>query len=191
MLATPKELVQKVAEETGVPVNTVVQHDRNLADAGLRTMAGRGRAAAQVTFQDGANLVVAVAASRNVKDSAAMVRLYSPLEARDAPSWGDRTWGRTFGEALTELLEVVPANREEFGGEDATRITVSIYGPRPRATIEVWVRPTKQLPTHTFEYDQRSQKGESPRYADLTYISQFTQITLGLVGEAIAGDTAA
>jgi hypothetical protein len=189
-MATPKELVTAVAKEAGVAVNTVIQHDRNLSLAGLRSVGGRGRAAATVTYQDAANLIIAVAASRNVKDSSVMVQLYSNLEAKDAPAWGGKTWGRTFGEALAELLEVVPANREDFGGEDANRITVSIYGPRPRATIEVWVRPTKEKPTHTFEYDKRWQKGESQKYADLTFISQFTQITLGLVGEAIAGEAA-
>jgi hypothetical protein len=42
-------------------------------------MAGRGRAAAQVTSRDAASQLVAVAASRNVKDSVETVRQYGGL----------------------------------------------------------------------------------------------------------------
>jgi len=42
-MATPGELVRTVAEALGIAEATVVQYDRNLVAAGLRTKGGRGR----------------------------------------------------------------------------------------------------------------------------------------------------
>src|SRR5690606_10667084 len=112
-MATPKELVAKIAAMTGVPEGTVIQHDRNLSVAGLRTVGGRGRAAATVTYQDAANLLIAVAGSRNVKDSVKTVQEYAELKARDPMVFDDDgkdvIRGRTFGDALAALLEALPA----------------------------------------------------------------------------------
>ena len=62
-MASPGELVNKMAEVLGVPQPTVVQHDRHLAVAGLRTRGGRGRSAAKMTPRDAAHLLVAVMGS--------------------------------------------------------------------------------------------------------------------------------
>jgi hypothetical protein len=76
-MATPGELVEIMAEAAGFPAKTLVVHDRNLVVAGLRTKGGRGRSAPKVNARDAAHLLVAMLASREVRDSVAAVKRYS------------------------------------------------------------------------------------------------------------------
>jgi hypothetical protein len=62
-MATPGQLVETMAHVLGVPVATVSQYDRQLAEAGLRTSTGRGTSAATVTATDAANLLIAILGS--------------------------------------------------------------------------------------------------------------------------------
>lgn len=172
-MATPKQLVAKVAEITGVPEGTVIQHDRNLSVAELRTTGGRGLAVAKVTFDDAANLLIAVAGSRNVKDSAKTVREYRELPASDP-----LVFGKTFGEALAALIESVPKDRDLFAGPDGGTIDVYILGPSPAAKIE-WRLPTGR---GTVEYAGK----RSRAFADLQFVSKFSQITIGHVGDLVS-----
>ncbi|MBI1620796.1 hypothetical protein [Aquamicrobium zhengzhouense] len=186
-MATPKELVAKVAELTGVPEGTVVQHDRNLSVAGLRTVGGRGRAAAQVTYQDAANLLIAVAGSRNVKDSVKTVQEYAELKARDPMVFDDDgrdvIRGRTFGDALAALLEALPADRDSYANPEHGSVDVSIYGPRPVARIEWKVGDRSD----TLDYREVGRRDPTPRpFADLQFIARFSQVTIGHVGELVA-----
>jgi hypothetical protein len=73
---TPGQLVKAVAIAMDVPEETVVQHDRNLAVAGLRTTGARGRNAPDVTPLDAARLFIAVLASVRTKDSVDTVRAF-------------------------------------------------------------------------------------------------------------------
>src|ERR1035437_2530914 len=75
-LLTPGQLVNAVAIALNVPVETIVQHDRNLVVAGLRTKGGRGHSAPKVTPLDAARLVTAVLGSVRIVDSVATVRLF-------------------------------------------------------------------------------------------------------------------
>jgi hypothetical protein len=71
---TPGQLVNAVAIALDVPEETVVQHDRNLVVAGLRTKGGRGHSAATVTPLDAARLIIAVIGSFRVRDSVSTVK---------------------------------------------------------------------------------------------------------------------
>lgn len=62
-MATPGQLVQTMADVLGIPATTVAQYDRQLAEAGLRTVGGRGTSAAKVTAIDAANLLITVLGS--------------------------------------------------------------------------------------------------------------------------------
>jgi hypothetical protein len=73
---TPGQLVSAVAIGLDVPEETVVQHDRNLVVAGLRTKGGRGHSAARVTPLDAARLIIAVIASFRVRDSVSTVNQF-------------------------------------------------------------------------------------------------------------------
>src|ERR1700730_17050982 len=115
-MATPRQLVEATAEILGVSVATVVVHDRNLATAPtpLRSVAGRGRAAARVTAGDAANLLMAVAASESVKDSAKTVLAYRDLVGESAVNSGIQSYdelpaSHTFGQALAALIEAAAA----------------------------------------------------------------------------------
>jgi hypothetical protein len=70
---TPGQLVRAVSIALDVPEETVIQHDRNLVMAGLRTKGGRGRSAPEVTPVDAARLAVATLGSIRTKDSVATV----------------------------------------------------------------------------------------------------------------------
>jgi hypothetical protein len=73
---TPGQLVKAVAIALDVPEETVVQHDRNLVVAGLRTKGGRGRSAPAVTTLDAARLFTATLGSIRIKDSVATVQAF-------------------------------------------------------------------------------------------------------------------
>ncbi len=184
-MASPKELVAAISRETGVPEGTVTQHDRNLALAELRTVGGRGRAVARVTFEDAANLLIAVAASRNVKDSAKTVRDYASLVASAPLVFDDDgkevSRGETFGDALAALLEAVPADRDSYRDPEHGSVDVFLYGPNPSARIE-WRIGDR------FDRIDYSARKSSRTFADLQFISKFTQVTVGFVGELVAAD---
>ncbi|MDL2409948.1 hypothetical protein PY650_30900 [Rhizobium calliandrae] len=177
-MATPKQLVAKVAELTGVPEGTVVQHDRNLSVAELRTTGGRGLAVAKVTFEDAANLLIAVAGSRNVKDSVKTVREYRELVSSQPLDFGDVRRGHTFGDALSALIEATPKDRDLFSGGDGGTIEVSIFGPSPAARIE-W-----HLPTSHGAVEYTGQRSRA--FADLQFVSKFSQVTIGHVGDLVS-----
>lgn len=81
---TPGQLVNAVAIALNVPAETVVQHDRNLVVAGLRTKGGRGHSAPKVTALDAARLVTAVLGSVRVLDSVNTVRYCEQAIGTDA-----------------------------------------------------------------------------------------------------------
>ncbi len=89
-MASPGQLVDFVSRMLGVPRATVALHDRNLAEAGLRKMGGRGPSAAAMDSVDAANLLIAVVAAPingpAVISSASACKLYSNLSFRKRES---------------------------------------------------------------------------------------------------------
>ena len=79
---TPGQLVHAVSIALNLPEETVVQHDRNLVVAGLRTQGGRGRSAPEVTSLDAARLITACLASVRIKDSVLTVRAFEKAQRR-------------------------------------------------------------------------------------------------------------
>lgn len=185
-MASPKELVEVVSQTMGVAVETVTVIDRWLADAGLRTRALRGRGATPMTYQDAANLIIATALDANPKDAVKFVNEYGDLSAyrlRESANHDKTFLGATFGIALANMIESVAASRTDFSAPydspNHMAATVTMYGPVPRAQIQL----IKDSTTYTFEFGQRS-----AQYNDLKRTVEFSQITLGFVGEAIAKD---
>ena len=180
-MATPKELVATVAAQTGVPLATVAVHDRNLAEAGLRKKGQRGRGISVVSYEDAANLLIAVSASRNVKDSEASVRAYSVLKSPHSLKFCidnvEVIRGRDFRDALQAFLELIPRERSVFSN-GSNWVEVSFYGPEPKAKIE-W-----KLNGEVF-FREYNGDFKSSNIADLSFVSRFSQITLGFVGEIL------
>lgn len=87
-MATPSDLVKAVSMSTGVPTATVVDLDRRLVKAGLRSVGGRGPSAAKVTPLDAARLITAVLASPQANAAPEAVQNYQetrPDKSRSSP----------------------------------------------------------------------------------------------------------
>jgi len=160
---TPGQLVRAMSVALDVPEETVVQHDRNLVMAGLRTKGGRGRSAPEVTPLDAARLLVATLASFRTKDSVATVKqferaVFEPPDrprtisfrgfklhdggASDASTFLDRAIAslpptHNFIEALAALIADASRPVEDFEAflKRFARIGVTCSSPSGRATI--------------------------------------------------------
>jgi hypothetical protein len=128
-MATPGQLVEMMAEVLGVPAATVSQYDRQLAEAGLRTIGGRGASAAKVTATDAANLLIAILGSpvsgASIKVARQMCEILGALPARSAsPTSKLRKLGfdslaalprkHTLRDAVSALIEAASTG-EPFG----------------------------------------------------------------------------
>ena len=122
---TPGQLVKAVAIALDVPEETVVQHDRNLAVAGLRTTGGRGRSAPEVTHRDAARLVASILGSVKVKNSASVVEQLDQAKVLTKrkdyaslpfPRLFELPENHSFIDALTAIVEEVdtPQMFEDF-----------------------------------------------------------------------------
>lgn len=183
-VASQKELIAVVAEQMGVQLETVTVVDRYLAEAGLRTRALRGRGNTPMTYSDAANMLIATAWDANPKDAVQLLNGYRSLPAsriKETAYIAEDALGPSFGTALANMLESIPKDRGAFSKhEDAhghMSARVIMYGPEPRAEIVL----VKDRQPHTFEYGPIFS-----RPIDLRRTVEFSQITLGFVGEAIA-----
>lgn len=94
LVATPGELVRVVAASLGVPETLVLQADRKLSEAGLRSKGGRGRSSVRITARDAASLLIAIGAGSMAKDTVTTLKDYAGLpramrktEPRPASGW--------------------------------------------------------------------------------------------------------
>lgn len=79
-VATPGQLVDVVAEATGIARQTVSDHDRKLAEAGLRKSGGRGRNAAKMGPEDATALLLALLSGKGGAETVPAVRRLWALE---------------------------------------------------------------------------------------------------------------
>jgi hypothetical protein len=88
-MATPGQLVQAMGNALGIPTPTIAQYDRQLAEAGLRTVGGRGTSAARITAMDAANLLIAVLGSPisgpAIKLATEVCERFGSIPARQGP----------------------------------------------------------------------------------------------------------
>ena len=188
-MATPKELVHAVARTSGVSEATVIVHDRNLLMAGLRTEGQRGRGKSEVTFRDAAHLLMAVAASRNVKDSAEVALTYGKLvadrniEIKHTVDNGQDT--ESLADALTYLLEELPRLLDSGIRLPGRSVVVRLYSMQPGATITWDIHGSKGTSNYKME---RIYEGTEPyQFADLKFTSEFTNHTIERVGSVVSG----
>ncbi len=189
-MATPRQLVEDTAEILGVSEATVVVHDRNLATAPtpLRSVAGRGRAAARVTAGDAANLLIAVAASESVKDSAKTVLAYRDLVGGSAVDSGIQSYDElparhTFGQALAALIEAAAA--KEITQSRNLNLTVTCRGPRATAKIE-WEINGKSSWTLYEPQSKWPARTKLRPVGDLERMTTVTENTIFRLGAAVA-----
>jgi hypothetical protein len=148
-MATPAELVQTVSSTTGVPLPTVVDIDRKLVKAKLRTKHGRGLHAARMTPLDAARLLTAVLGSPQANAAADAVERYAqtfPDRARSSDKLfataklndlAALTARHSFVEALAALLVSAAT------GSLATMIAASEKGWTPSIEVFAFTRATR------------------------------------------------
>jgi hypothetical protein len=110
-MATPAELMNAISDATGVPLATVVDIDRKLMKAKLRTKFGRGFHAARMTPLDAARLLTAVLGSPQANAAADAVESYaltSPERARSSD--------KLFAAAKLDDLAALPARHSFVEG---------------------------------------------------------------------------
>jgi hypothetical protein len=79
-MAILRELVEVLARTTGVPESTVFAFGRFTREAGLISQKGRGRAAAEMSTTDAANLFLALGATDVTRDAGIAVKKFSSLQ---------------------------------------------------------------------------------------------------------------
>jgi hypothetical protein len=134
-MATPAQLVETVNSATGVPLPTVVDIDRKLVKAKLRTKTGRGLHAARMTPLDAARLLAGVLGSPQANTAADAVERYS----RTAPDRA-RSSDKLFATAKLHDLGALPA-RHSFIEALAALIASAATGSLARmmaASKEDW-----------------------------------------------------
>jgi len=161
-MATPGALVRTVAMALGIPEATVVQHDRNLVAAELRTTSGRGLSAARVTSEDAANLLIAICGApisgASVKETQTTCKRYGPLRAWNGaklgdfskvksqfPTLGKLSKGHSFREAISALIDSLAAGEFDFAGRRTGTVSVLFHGPTPSGSISVEARRRTRL----------------------------------------------
>jgi hypothetical protein len=147
---TPGQLVTAVSIAMNVPLETVTQHDRNLAIVGLRTMGARGVNAPHVTTLDAARLVVATLASARTKDLVETVLEYESIifdsgnpgkRSLLIPELADLPDRHNFVEALASLIErasaSLTANEAEKLLQQMAGLSIECQLPATTASIEI------------------------------------------------------
>jgi hypothetical protein len=80
LMATLNDLVEAVAGVTGLPRANVFAYGRFARQARMIGQLGRGRSAAEMTFSDAANLLIAVAGTAVTREAGATVKKFRSLK---------------------------------------------------------------------------------------------------------------
>jgi hypothetical protein len=211
-MATPPELVQAISEATGVALATVVDMDRRLVKAKLRTKGGRGLNAARMTALDAARLLTAVLASPQSNAAAEAVLRYEHTRPDK-----DRSNSGLFGNiGLDDLAELGPGHgfveglaaliTSAAGGSLAGLMTGTKGVKAPHLEVFAFTREThgririsglRNGVTANVEYVPAAQKGKAgkPRNAkgensgDLEQSRRITEQTVRTIARLLAGET--
>lgn len=105
-MATASQLMRVISEVTSVPLASLVDMDRRLVIAGLRTKGGRGFNAAQMVPVDAAHLLTAVLASPQANRSAETVARYTETRVDQRRS----TTGLFAGLGIDDLASLKPSH---------------------------------------------------------------------------------
>jgi hypothetical protein len=213
-MATPPQLLNTVSAATGVPLATIVDIDRWLVKAKLRTKTGRGLNAARMTAMDAARLVTAVLASPQSNEAAEAVgryslthpdktrsseRLFAAAQLNDLADLPDRL---SFVDALAALIA------SAANGSLAAMITGSIQGWAPSIEVFAFTRAVKgririaglpsgfsasieYIPNAGAKVKLRRARGTIPDYdaGDLEQSRRITEGTILPIADLLAKDS--
>jgi hypothetical protein len=134
-MATPAQLMQTLSDATGVPLATIVDLDRKLVKAGLRTKGGRGFNAPQMKPLDAARLLTAVLASPQSNEAASSVERYMQTRVDK-----ERSSETLFAATGLDGLAVLPA-RHSFVEALAVLIASAANGALAELKVESGSEP--------------------------------------------------
>jgi hypothetical protein len=212
-VATPAQLVEALSEATGVPMPTVVDIDRKLVAACLRTKSGRGLSVAHMRALDAARLITAILAAPQANQSAAAVKRYAETQA-DPERSSDGFFAATgikdlaalpprhsFVEALAALIdsatvgdlrkltgaatEEVRPRIEVFAFTQATYGRIRIFGlPNGRAALVEYVQARSVTRARAGKAPRT--KGDGAVRGDLEQSRRITERTILSVSKILA-----
>jgi hypothetical protein len=214
-MATPGQIVQTLAQATGVPHATVAQFDRVLAENGLRSSGGRGPSAARVTSRDVANLLLAIMGSpisgAAIKEAPRTCRVYGSLpnlehaaKRENLVAYGLSSLARlpekhTLHQALVSLIE--GARSEQFLDHPLTGAPSSdldmlfdlrLDSPRLSAEISVVPSPLADDPRkylvrfiYAKAFEKKKKRDFQSELDDLTQTRRVTYKTIRLIAATL------
>lgn len=145
-MATPAQLMDTLADALRIPLATIVDHDRKLTKAGLRSKNGRGRSVATATTLDAARLLTSILAGPRATEAASAVERYN-LAVVDKARSSEGAFAATGLPDLTRL-----STRHSFVEAIAAVITSAAVGSiaaltdkgaPPRIEIFAFMRATR------------------------------------------------
>jgi hypothetical protein len=202
-MATPGQLVEAMAAALGIPLPTVTQYDRVLAENGLRTTGGRGLSAARVTAADATNLLLAIMGApmsgAAIGDAAGTCKLYgtlvhvpTPMPPRIRSYWLRKITslpaGHSLREAIVALIEGTIREwreRPPVYGSFTLRIRFDSHPPRARIFVASEGREAHR--TMTYEMASPRQKGDAVAVGDLRQSREVTAQTIEHIAATLQG----
>ncbi len=199
-MATPGQLVRTMSEVLGISTGTVGQYDRQLAEAGLRSVSGRGSGAAKVAPADAANLLIAIlGGGSSIREASWTCKRYGALEFDSEVSTPDgfeliglvslakMPQQHTFREAITALIdgvgkgEIIHSDHRLWVQTTTFVISAAIngLGPPKRANLEY--RPSFS------DYVKDPDQFVEHKNPDLWQMRRVTFRTIHALGTLIAG----
>ncbi|MBX6330042.1 MAG: hypothetical protein IRY89_15880 [Pseudolabrys sp.] len=108
-MALASELVEVLADATGIERTTLARYARFAREAGLLSQSGRGKSAARMRPRDAVNLLVCTLANGIAQEAPKQIRTVNDMAvySRDADSLDDRHLSKDQQNRLREILPIL------------------------------------------------------------------------------------
>ena len=182
-MALFRDLISSVAQAEGLSEMTVAGIGQYLRDAGFISKHGRGRAAAQMTSLDAANLLIGVNASDLAKNAVSTVSSYGDLQIARPEKNNINHWaisrifekGANLQESISILVDAFIPREDgttafsRDAGIDQYTIEIGFGRPAPSAFINL-AQIGPPSPTNPFKWLQYSQIEAFGHYWDKAHL---------------------
>jgi len=213
-LANPSQLVRTLSEATGVALATVVDIDRRLVKANLRSKGGRGLHAARVTALDASRLLTAILGSAQANLAASAVARYAATQVDPARSSEklfsasglgdlvDLPAQHSFVDGLANLIssatngalarvirknkKITPLFFEIFAFTQATYGRIRLAGLPNGMTVNIEYLPAPELKSWHQEKEERGSAKISEHAGDLEQSRRVTERTILALAKLLA-----
>ena len=199
-MATPGQLVRTMSEVLGISTATVGQYDRQLAEAGLRSVSGRGSGAAKMTPADAANLLIAIlGGGSSIRAASQTCERYGELvvQLHDSNPRGFQQVGlsrlanmpdkHTFRDALAAAIEDAGQIDETLPGRDMFWIEIATFPPS--GSINWWgerSRASLNYLVSLSDFKKNPNVFKKDKYPDLWQSRRVSLRTIHALGDLVA-----